>query len=329
MPGSPCTIADSADWQAASTALGRISSEESAGVAFEAVRSEARTVRGPLASFSSPRAFAVGALYVALALGILIGTLIVNGLILFVIGRRKAALLVTAGEAAAIVAGSIGESFLWWPVLVTFWIGVLVPARILFLERKDGVPQHGLRRALSLVLFSFCCVSVFLWVHGLPSALVGRMKRGLIITAFQAAAGCLILSSSFLLDDVFIVSQASQGIPQDVPMFVWAEAAMWLLTGLGYLLLAGTYVAGVGSAFLDLFAWPGRREMACRIDSVYTQLLSSPHGSSLLLQRLAGTEDRYIKWGTALAQRYRCRCTRTWSGSGPTRCLRSRRAFSL
>jgi HEAT repeats/PBS lyase HEAT-like repeat len=305
---------DAGDSQAAATALGRVGSEEAAGVALAAVRTEARKVRPPLASPVTMRALANGALHVGLAIAVLIGNFIVHGLILFVIGRRRPALLLTAGEAVAVAAGWLGWPGGWMLALATMWAGVLVPMRILLLERKDRVVQLGLRRALSLVLFAFGCVSVFLWLHGLASALIRRVKRGMILTAFQASAVCLIVSSTLLTDDVSIGHR-------DISVFAWATVATGLLSGLGYVLLLGTYLLGVGSAFLDLFAWPGRRELGCRIDGAYKRLLGNPHGSAVLLQQLAGSDPRSVRWGQTLAQRYRSAVhddlTRLWTAAVP------------
>ena len=80
---------------------------------------------------------------------------------------------------------------------------------------------------------------------------------------------------------------------------------MIALTVVGSALLVGTYIAGVGTTFLDLFAWRGRRDAASRVDEVYRHLLGNAHGSRALIEQVASTSTGSVGGALALARRYR------------------------
>ena len=288
---------DAEDWQAAATALGNIGSDESAAVALDAIDAERRAVPGNSRA-ALPPSFTADGVAFALAAALIVGTYFVNGLILFVLGRRRAGIVLT-------VLGAIGWTAVFAEVelpaallLLTVPLGFLMPLRTLLIERFDGVPPTRLRRALGILLFGGACVTAFALVHGLSSALVRRIKRGLVITAFQVAAVFLIFSSSFLAQDVFAQYDGA-------PLFRWASFAVTALIVVGGALFVGTYIAGVGTTFLDLFAWRGRREVAARVDRLYTHLLANQHGSRALLDEIASTATCHAGGAVALARRYR------------------------
>ena len=141
-------------------------------------------------------------------------------------------------------------------------------------------------------------MTAFTLVHGLSSALVRRIKRGLVITTFEAAGICLCFSSQLLAPDVFAVYNG-------VPLFGWASVAVAALIVVGGALFVGTYIAGVGTTFLDLFAWRGRRGAASRVDEVYRHLLGNAHGSRALIEQVASTSTGSVGGALALARRYR------------------------
>lgn len=288
---------DAADWQAAATSLGNIGSAEAAGVALEAIDAERRAVPGNSRTTLPPSFSADGAAF-ALAAALMIGTFFVNGLILFVVGRRRAGIVLTVLGAIGWAAPFAGIMPLAALVIITVPLGFLMPLRTLLIERFDDVPPTRLRRALGILLFGGACVTAFVVVHGLASALVRRIKRGLAITAFQVAAVFLMFSSRFIDLDIFEESDGRA-------LFRWASVAVNVLISVGGALFVGTYIVGVGTTFLDLFAWRGRRELASRVDQLYTHLLANQHASRALLDEIASTATRQAGGAMALARRYR------------------------
>ena len=288
---------DAADWEAAAKALGTLQTVDAAGIALDAVDAERRAVPGNSRTTFPPALIADGAAG-ALAVALMIGTLFLNGLILFVVGRRRTGIVLTVLGMAAL-ASSLAEV----PILPALWLltvplGYLIPLRVLLVERFDGVPLTRLRRALGILLFVGGCVTAFALVHGLSSAMVRRIKRGLVITTFQVAGSCLFFSSRLLGADVLADFNG-------MALYPWASLAVIALTVVGCALLVGTYIAGVGTTFLDLFAWRGRRDAASRVDEVYRHLLTNAHGSRALIEQVASTSTASVGGALALARRYR------------------------
>ena len=262
---------DAADWEAAAKALGTLQTVEAAGIALDAVDAERRAVPGNSRTTFPPALIADGAAG-ALAVALMIGTLFLNGLILFVVGRRRTGIVLTVLGMAALASG-----FAEVPILPALWLltvplGYLIPLRVLLVERFDGVPLTRLRRALGILLFVGACVTAFALVHGLSSAMVRGIKRGLVITTFQVAGSCLFFSSR----------APRRGRPRRLQRCG--------AVSLGQLRSEGTDRGRQRAArrylhcrrlttFLDLFAWRGRRDAASRVDEVYRQLLGNAHGS--------------------------------------------------
>ena len=114
---------DAADWEAAAKALGTLQTVEAAGIALDAVDAERRAVPGNSRTTFPPALIADGAAG-ALAVALMIGTLFLNGLILFVVGRRRTGIVLTVLGMAALASG-----FAEVPILPALWLAH-GPARI-------------------------------------------------------------------------------------------------------------------------------------------------------------------------------------------------------
>jgi hypothetical protein len=293
--------ADPEDRVAATEALARLSTAESAAFAVESLRT-AGTVAAPLRARVSPKSVAQGAACAAMVIGAVFVNLLLFGFILATLRKWRAAAAVSAAEIVTLLLVFVINPFPWPVVLAigagAFFVGFLAPTRTLLLERQANMPQGGYRRWLGGVLFAAGSVTAFLVVHGLPFMLTRRIRRGLVLVGFEVA-GWFILTNGYFLD------QLSLGGNQGSSSLSLARYAPWLMivTGIGVAVL--TYAVGVGTVFKELFLLGNRRRMLDRIDGVWRGLLRNSAVQALVLERFTSNDPNDARWATRTVKKYR------------------------
>ena len=150
----------------------------------------------------------------------------------------------------------------------------------MLLERQAGKPQTWYRRCLGAVLFAFS-MPLFLYLHGLPYALTRQVRRGLVLTAFEAL-GAALLGGALTLSNLAAYASPSRAVSWIWPSFFVVGSAILLVT----------FVAGVGPVWLDAFILRRRLESLERIDTVEAALSSNPQVPALLLAAPPTERDR-------------------------------------
>jgi HEAT repeat protein len=294
---------DRDDRAAAVAAIGTVPSEEAAAHVLAAV-SEPDAPETPAAQRQPVWARGAHAVRIAiLATAAVIANTFVHGLLLMTIRSRGRGLVITAIE-AAIVALLLPFRFqeagiaLIAALAISWTIGHLVPTCVLLRRRMSGVPMTAYERGVGRVLFILGCATAFLLVHGLPSMLTRHVKRGVMLTAFQAAGVVLILLSRLW--------HAEVGLDQPIlrAVFGYTNAATWTLYGIGILIFATTYVLGIRTAATDLFTTRDRRIAADRRNALYLGLLANRHAVAVVMNDLQSPDPRRVAAATALCDKY-------------------------
>ena len=240
---------DEEDRAAAVKAIGGVGSDAAAAQLLEAVaEAPAPTRQTQWRQLSWARVAKAAGISVT-GLAAVMANVLVHGLLLGTIGRRRLGVIITVAETTMIAAAWASLDLralmlmLWALSLVT---GYLVPTGVLLQRRSDGQPMTSYERAVGRILFLFGCVTGFLLVHGLASTLTGHVKRGLTLTAFEAA-GLWLIALSY---------RWSADLGPDQPVL---RAVFWqtyesaqILFVIGIVVLATTYVLGIRTAAADI-----------------------------------------------------------------------------
>jgi HEAT repeat protein len=282
---------DADDRAGAAGALASIADERLLARILEKVR----RLRGRAARWRpslSARGMALTLVFaIAAALAVIV-SLVVHGLLLASIRRWRLAAAVLACEAAGLALLGLAVVPGLALVLTSWVLGTLVPLRILLHERLDFAPQSPFVRSLSAVLFAFCSATFFLYLHGLASMLARRGRRGLVLFGFEVL-GALFVMSALYFEDEFA------GI-----VFGASSLLFGSLGVIGPLVLAATYLTGVGAVLLEAFVLRDRRAALGRIDDICARLLQSAAVSSLVFRGLTAESRDDARWGRELVNRF-------------------------
>ena len=283
---------DADDRACASSALGSITDEALLARVLEKLRRMRSRAAGLRPSFSTRSAARTGALAIGAAVAVVVNVF-VHGLLLGAIGRRRLAVAVFALEATGVgllLAAPAAGLVVW---LTSLAIGTLLAMRILLHERLDFKPQSPFARCLSAVLFAFCSVTFFLYLHGLPPMLARRMRRGLVLLGFEILGVIFVMSALYFEDEFAAIMIGT------APRLLFGSFAF-----IGPLVMGVTYVMGVGGVLLEAFVLRDRRAALQRIDDVCSHLLQSAAVLSMVFRSLAAQSRDEARWGGELANRF-------------------------
>ena len=165
--------------------------------------------------------------------------------------------------------------------------------RTLLHERLDFKPQSPFARCLSAVLFAFCSLTFFVYLHGLAPMLARRVRRGLVLFGFETL-GVLFVMSALYFEDEFAGIMVGTS-----PRLLFGSFAI-----IGPLVMGVSYVMGVGGVLLEAFVLRDRRAALQRIDDVCSRLLQSAAVLSMVFRSLAARPRDEARWGGELANRF-------------------------
>ena len=290
---------DNDDREGAARALGLSKTDTLARHVLDRLRQRRRvaTTRGPWPRDPVKAALRGLAGFVA-ALASVVAGIWIHGLLLAALRRFRLAVAVTVIEGVGIALYqssnsdvSSGGAFL---LLGTLAVGVLLPLRTLLVDRLESKPQGWFRSGLGIVLFAVCGVSVFLFLHGLASLLAKEVRRGLVLTGFEAVSIFLLIVGMHFQEEYAAFRTLS-------PWFIWLPAALLIV---GAALFVTTFVVGVGSILLDVFVFRQRREALRRIGIVYAQMARRPRMPAIVLQALGSSVPADVRWGSTMVRAY-------------------------
>jgi len=284
--------ADADDRERAAHALGAMTSDERLRQALDLLDRRRRAARRWRISLGWRDATRWLAFAVLAALAVF-ANLFVHGVVLLTMRRWRVGLAFVGVEALAVylaaALASVELGMTMW--LGTFGFGLLVPLSILLVERQSGTRGGWYRRCLGAVLFA-CWLPGFVAFSGLPSALMRRFGRAVVLTAFEAIGIALVLGTRATESDLAAELAAYIEL-SGVLSGIWSSFEV-----IGWAILVATFVVGFGPIWLDAFMLPGRRESLARIHRAEAALASNPLMGGLLLAasgHRAGQSRRMIR----------------------------------
>jgi HEAT repeat protein len=221
-----------------------------------------------------------------LAMAALSANLLIHGFALMTVRRWRRGLVLSTLGIAALVSALVFEIeaaiFLF---VATLFVGLLMSFRLLVLERESGAPLSRYRRCLS-VLVCASCLGTFLYFHGLPCLLTKRFRRGLLLMAFEAVGILLLIGTAYVNAEFAAFNNLSI-------VFSFFSNSFLIVAGV---LLVVTFLSGIGTVWVEAFAFQDRRRSLRRIAAVHAALAANRQLPALLLEDCVSGESQRARW---------------------------------